>query len=403
VEHAIPNRIQTRRCARIDPDLTLVAGGAACGGRTAAPVPATGRRRGPGKLTPPKVGPARRAVAGLNTWRWTIPPSRFANALGRHARGRRIIISVGSPTNIAAEVNTCSAVPDYRCSFSADLEWGAAMRVVGATAFPYIMAAGATAMSATPTRSAGRRNRGGAVGIHVKFRPDADVNNNPLNPIIKHPSFGRTPRPSRASVRGYCAWAADKRDARHAETLPGPRRPRMRTRNIGLPAIGSTTLGSTLSSSCRSCGPSKAGAQVVMSAHIAFPHHGGRPRRCLPRMLTGVMRDSLRFKGLVVNRRAANGRDCRQVRRRRAAVRAFEAAPISCSCPLIPIRRSRRCWRHCRTGRLTPRGLDSSVAAAAIKRQLHLFGGGPSRSIRIARIVGSSPFRMPRMTSRNGP
>jgi beta-N-acetylhexosaminidase len=55
---------------------------------------------------------------------------------------------------------------------SADLEWGAAMRVVGATAFPHIMAAGATG----DERDAFMIGRvaaleGRAVGIHVNFAP----------------------------------------------------------------------------------------------------------------------------------------------------------------------------------------------------------------------------------------
>jgi len=44
-----------------------------------------------------------------------------------------------------------------------------------------------------------------------------------------------------------------------------------------------------------------AGAQVVMSAHIAFPAFtGDAPATLSAAMLTGVLRDSLKFKGLVV-------------------------------------------------------------------------------------------------------
>src|SRR5438270_13182836 len=52
-----------------------------------------------------------------------------------------IIISVGSPYDIAAKLNTLQRRSKVPLLISADLEWGAAMRVVGATAFPYIMAA----------------------------------------------------------------------------------------------------------------------------------------------------------------------------------------------------------------------------------------------------------------------
>src|SRR5207237_10368492 len=78
---------------------------------------------------------------------------------------------------------------------SADLEWGAAMRVVGATAFPQIMAVGATGDPRDAyTIGAAAAVEGRAVGIPVNFAPDADVNNNPANPIINIRSFGEDPR-----------------------------------------------------------------------------------------------------------------------------------------------------------------------------------------------------------------
>src|SRR2546428_2791655 len=55
-----------------------------------------------------------------------------------------LIISVGSPFDIAAKLNALQQRSRLPLLVSADLEWGAAMRVVGATAFPQIMAVGAT-------------------------------------------------------------------------------------------------------------------------------------------------------------------------------------------------------------------------------------------------------------------
>src|SRR5207247_2126048 len=44
---------------------------------------------------------------------------------------------------------------------------------------------------------------GRAVGIHVNFAPDADVNNNPANPIINTRSFGEDPRTVSRLVAAY--------------------------------------------------------------------------------------------------------------------------------------------------------------------------------------------------------
>src|SRR6266566_882352 len=121
-----------------------------------------------------------------------------------------IIISVGSPYDIAAKLNTLQRRSKLPLLVSADLEWGAAMRVVGATAFPMIMAAGATGNQRdayTIGRIAAREGR--AVGIHVNFAPDADVNNNPLNPIINIRSFGEDPRAVASLVRAYVRGLQD--------------------------------------------------------------------------------------------------------------------------------------------------------------------------------------------------
>src|SRR2546430_6775426 len=53
-----------------------------------------------------------------------------------------LIISVGSPLDIAAKLNALQQRARVPLLVSADLEWGAAMRVIGATAFPQIMAGG---------------------------------------------------------------------------------------------------------------------------------------------------------------------------------------------------------------------------------------------------------------------
>src|SRR5439155_157543 len=51
-----------------------------------------------------------------------------------------LIISVGSPLDIATKLNALQRRSRLPLLVSADLEWGAAMRVVGATAFPQITA-----------------------------------------------------------------------------------------------------------------------------------------------------------------------------------------------------------------------------------------------------------------------
>src|SRR5258706_583933 len=182
-----------------------------------------------------------------------------------------IIISVGSPYDIAAKLNTLQRRSKLPLLVSADLEWGAAIRVVCAPAFPYVMATGATGNehdAYTIGRVAALEGR--AVGIHLNFAPDADVNNNPLNPIINTRSFGEdphaVPRLVRAHVRGLQnngMLATLKHFPGHGDTDADS--------HLGLPAIrvDYARLDSVELVPFRA--GIDAGAQVVMSAHIAFP------------------------------------------------------------------------------------------------------------------------------------
>src|SRR2546427_8409097 len=55
-----------------------------------------------------------------------------------------VIVFTGSPFDIATKLNALQRRSRVPLLVSADLEWGAGMRVVGGTSFPHIMAVGAT-------------------------------------------------------------------------------------------------------------------------------------------------------------------------------------------------------------------------------------------------------------------
>src|SRR5438046_6577142 len=121
-----------------------------------------------------------------------------------------IIISVGSPFDIAAKLNALQQRSRLPLLVSADLEWGAGMRLLGGTAFPMIMAVGATG-EPRDAYAIGEAAaiEGRAVGIHVNFAPDADLNNNPLNPIINVRSFGEDPHAVARLVQEYVRGLQD--------------------------------------------------------------------------------------------------------------------------------------------------------------------------------------------------
>jgi beta-N-acetylhexosaminidase len=306
-----------------------------------------------------------------------------------------IIISVGSPYDIAAKLNVLQRRSKLPLLVSADLEWGAGMRVVGATAFPMIMSAGATGEERdayTIGRVAALEGR--AVGIHVNFAPDADVNNNPLNPIINIRSFGEDPRAVAKLVRAYVRGLQENGMLATLKHFPGHGDTDVDS-HIGLPTIRSTysRLDSVELVPFRA--GIEAGAGVVMSAHIAFPALGGdMPATLSSAVLTGLLRDSLKFRGMVVTDALMMGSIVAKYGAGEAAVRAFEAGSDLLLMPADPDSAIASMLTALQSGRITAARLDASVRRVLeVKRGLGLFAQRTVPLDSISRVVGSKAFQ----------
>jgi beta-N-acetylhexosaminidase len=305
-----------------------------------------------------------------------------------------IIISVGGPYDIAWKLNELQRRSKLPLLVSADLEWGAAMRVVGATAFPHIMAAGATGderdayMIGKVAALEGR-----AVGIHVNFAPDADINNNPLNPVINIRSFGEDPRAVAKLVRAYVRGLQDNGMLATLKHFPGHGDTDVDS-HIGLPAIRADypRLDSVELVPFRA--GIDAGAKVVMSAHIAFPAFtGDAPATLSASVLTGVLRDSLKFGGLVVTDALQMGAIVSKYGAGEAALRAFEAGSDLLLMPADPDSAIAAMLAALQSGRITSARLDASVRRLLeIKRGLGLFQHRTVPLEAIAKVVGSKTF-----------
>ncbi|HEU5153845.1 MAG TPA: glycoside hydrolase family 3 N-terminal domain-containing protein, partial [Gemmatimonadales bacterium] len=214
-----------------------------------------------------------------------------------------IIVSIGSPLDVASKLNRLQARSPLALLIGADLESGSTFRLVGGTPFPSNMGVAATG-SERDAYEVGRVTalEGRAVGIHITFAPVADVNNNPANPIINTRSFGENPQlvgvEVAAAIRGLQEngmLATAKHFPGHGDTdvdshisMPVMKGDWSRLSNLELQPFRSAI---------------NAGVALVMSAHIAMPGLTGdstRPATLSPEVLTGLLRDSLHFKGIAV-------------------------------------------------------------------------------------------------------
>src|SRR4051812_10552946 len=225
-----------------------------------------------------------------------------------------VSMSLGTPIEVAAKVNDMQRRSRVPLLVSADLEPGLGRLEGGlfahylldagsATVFPTAMAIAATGRD-SDSYDVGRAiaREGRAVGIHINFAPVVDVNNNPSNPVINTRSFGENParvaRLSALFVRG----AQDGGQFATAKHFPGHGDTDVDS-HVGLPLVGATLQRLDTLELVPFKAAIGAGASLVMTAHIALPAISGdstTPATLSPRIITGLLRDSLGFRGVTI-------------------------------------------------------------------------------------------------------
>ncbi|HIF22735.1 MAG TPA: glycoside hydrolase family 3 protein [Gemmatimonadetes bacterium] len=287
-----------------------------------------------------------------------------------------LIMSVGSPTEVAAKLNDFQTHSRFPLLVAADLETGAGFRMRGAvqmpgtielggaTDFPSLMAVGAsgdTALAYEMGRVTAVEAR--AVGIHVPFAPVLDVNNNPDNPIINVRSFGADPalvaRLGAAFVRGIQengSIATGKHFPGHGDTgtdshlaLPLIPYDRARMDSVELRPFQAAI---------------DAGMGAVMTAHISVPGISGgdrAPSTLNAAVLTDLLREDMGFDGLLFTDAMDMSAIARQYSAEEAAVLAVEAGADVILMPASPARAVDGIVAAVESGRISEQRIDASV------------------------------------------
>lgn len=225
-----------------------------------------------------------------------------------------VSMSLGSPIEVAAKINAMQRMARVPLLVSADLEPSLGrleggvfthylMDAGGATVFPTAMAIAATGRDEDAFevgRIIGREAR--AVGIHINFAPTVDVNNNPSNPVINTRSFGEDPeRVSRLSAL-FVRGSQEAGTIATAKHFPGHGDTDVDS-HVGLPVVRADWSRLSSNELLPFRAAVEAGAAMVMSAHIALPAIEGdtsTPATLTARVMSGLLRDSLRFRGLAI-------------------------------------------------------------------------------------------------------
>ncbi len=236
----------------------------------------------------------------------------------------------------------------------------------GTTIFPHAMAFGA-AGNLKYAEEFGRitAQESRALGVHWNLFPVADVNSNPANPIIGTRAFGGDAQQVGDLVAAYIRGARANGMLTTAKHFPGHGNTAtdshlavamvdddlQRLRAIDLPPFQKAI---------------KAGVDAVMTAHVrvlALDSDPGRVATTSPAIVTGLLKNKLGFKGIVVT----DGLDMAGLSRLyakqpgRVAVDAFKAGNDVLTMPANLDACYRAMLEAVRTGEITQERLDASV------------------------------------------
>jgi beta-N-acetylhexosaminidase len=318
-----------------------------------------------------------------------------------------VIVSVGTPLDVAAKVNAYQRASEVPLLVAADLETGAGFRMRGAvylpglhdlggaTNFPSLMAVGATGdrvLAYEMGRVTALEAR--AVGVHLPFAPVLDVNSNSDNPIINTRAFGEDPfmvaELGACFVRGvqdHGGIATGKHFPGHGDTetdshlaLPVIRRGAGAPRRVELPPFRAAIA---------------AGMGAVMTAHIALPEIAEEPR--LPatlsrNVMTGLLRGTMGFEGLIFTDAMDMNAIDRLFSREEAAVRAVLAGVDVLLMPPNPDAAIRGVMDAVLSGRIQESRIDASVRRILLAKE----GSGCTGAPRSTWTPCTGPWGSPR-------
>jgi len=214
---------------------------------------------------------------------------------------------VGTSLTMLNEIQRRSKLPVI---VDADIEYGVQRRFPAGTDLPPLMAiaaTGSTHYAYEAGRIAALESR--ALGIHWNFSPVTDVNNNPNNPIINTRSFGEDPDEVGKYAVEFIRGLQENEMLATAKHFPGhgDTETDSHTRLATIPSDSARLWSLELNPFQTAI---DAGVDAVMVAHVHSPDfqpNANLPATLSPFWVTGVLREKMGFKGVIVTDSMAMG------------------------------------------------------------------------------------------------
>jgi len=224
---------------------------------------------------------------------------------------------------LSQALQNLSSTPLFICT---DQEGGSVLRIIdGVTVFPGNMALGATkstAMSYQAGKITGEELY--RLGINMNLAPCLDVNNNPKNPVIGLRSFGEDPKLVADLGSAFALGLQDANVISTGKHFPGHGDTEIDSHHL-LPVVGHDKNHLDEVELLPFKDAIQKGIGAIMTAHIAFPaieENTKIPATLSKKVLTGLLRDELGFKGLIMT-------DCMEMKAIKDSFGTIEGAVLA--------------------------------------------------------------------------
>ncbi len=215
------------------------------------------------------------------------------------------LVRYAEPHAMAVFLNQMQKMAKTPLLVASDFERGASMRVNGSAKFPYNMAF-AAARDVEASRFEGRMTarEARALGVHWVLAPVADVNNNPDNPVINIRAYSENPEEVAEHTAAYIDGAHSDPKNRvlvTAKHFPGHGDTNIDS-HVGLARLEASKERMEEVELAPFRAAIAKGVDSIMTAHMAVPslEPDEIPATVSPKILTGLLREKLEFKGIVV-------------------------------------------------------------------------------------------------------
>jgi beta-N-acetylhexosaminidase len=284
-------------------------------------------------------------------------------------------VRTAEPYAMAVLLNRMQKLAKIPLLVGGDFERASSMRVAETVRFPYNMAYGAAGdLEASRYEGLATAREARALGVQWIFAPVADVNSNPINPIINIRSYGEDPEAVSRHVAAFIDGAHSDPDNRVLVTAKH------------FPGHGDTSVDSHLDLALLDkdrahmdaieLRPFEAaiahGVDAIMTAHMAVPaiEPEDIPATVSPLVLTGLLRNELKFQNIIVTDAMDMAGLTKVFRGGEASVRALLAGADVLLMPPDPEQAIRAVVAAVENGRIPRQRIDDSamrVLAAKIR------------------------------------